>query len=291
METVLESKSFVDIIQEQLSSGALQLPLFHPIALKLQEVLKNTDFTTEQVTSLIIQDQALTSQILRLANSAFFSGLSKVATIREAVIRLGAEQIASVAMTATQEDSYRIQTPELERITKQLWRHALGCALGSRWLAERAGFKNLAQEAFVGGLLHDIGKLLILKVMEKIALDEKSPVKFSAELAMEIMDSMHCESGYNLMRQWNLPDSYAIIARDHHKEQCDPSNILLATVHLVDNVCRKIGLGLQYDPATMLAATFEAQVLGVKEIMLAELEIMIEDAMGVPADKVLEASN
>lgn len=285
MNSTHGNRSFVEIVQEQLSSESLQLPLFHPIALKLQEVLKDDTFTTEQVTDLICRDQALTSQVLRLANSAFFSGLNKVATLREAVIRLGAKQIASVAMMATQESCYCFQLPEMKSFAQQLWRHAMGCALGSRWLAEKAGYRILEQEAFVGGLLHDIGKLLILKVMEIIMLEKGNTMKFSPELAVEIMDSMHCESGYKLMRNWNLPDSYALIVRDHHSEQCDPTNILLATVRLVDNICRKIGLGMNHDPSIMLAATFESQILGVKEIMIAELEIMIEDAMGVTLSK------
>jgi HD-like signal output (HDOD) protein len=113
-----------------------------------------------------------------VANSAFFSGLSKVATLKEAVIRLGAKQIASVAMVATQQNSYSFQIPEMKSFSQKLWKHSIGCALGSRWLAERAGYRNLAQEAFIGALLHDIGKLLILKVMEKTVLNEKSSMKF-----------------------------------------------------------------------------------------------------------------
>jgi len=95
----MQTRPFVEVIKEQLDSETLNLPMFHPIAIKLQGVLAAKDFTIEQVVALIIKDQALTSQILRLANSAFFSGLAKVTTITEAVVRMGAREIASKTAT------------------------------------------------------------------------------------------------------------------------------------------------------------------------------------------------
>jgi HD-like signal output (HDOD) protein len=276
----MQTRPFVDVIKEQLDSESLNLPMFHPIALKLQSVLAAKDFTIEQVVALIIRDQALTSQILRLANSAFFSGLAKVTTITEAVVRLGAREIASIAMLASQQNSYNSFTvPELKNHSQMLWKHAIGCAIGTRWLCEKTGYKNLAQEAFIAGLLHDIGSLLILKVLEGLHLAEGESKPISRDLATEIMTAMHTDSGYQLMQKWNLPELYCTIVRDHHNEQQDSNNTLLSMVRLVDNTCRKLGLGCQAEPTLMLAATVEAQGMGIKEIMLAELEIMIEDAM------------
>ena len=277
----MQTRPFVEVIKEHLGSESLNLPMFHPIAIKLQGILSAKDFTIEQVVALIIKDQALTSQVLRLANSAFFSGLSKVTTITEAVVRLGAREIASVAMLASQQNSYNNFTlPELKSHSQSLWRHAIGSAIGTRWLCERTGYKQLAQEAFIGGLLHDIGSLLILKVLEGMLLAESGARSMSRELILEIMVAMHTETGYELMQKWNLPELYCVIVRDHHKEQSDTNNVLLSMVRLVDDTCRKLGLaGVPAEPNLMLAATFEARGLGIKEIMIAELEIMIEDAM------------
>lgn len=274
------ARPFVDVIKDHLESETLNLPMFHPIALKLQSLLNAKEFTIEQVVGLIIKDQALTSQILRLANSAFFSGLSKVTTITEAVVRLGAKEIANVAMMASQQNSYNSFTiPEFKTQSQLLWKNAIGCAIGTRWLTEKTGYKQLAQEAFIAGLLHDIGNLLILKVMEGVVLSEKQTRVVSNELMTEIMEAMHTDSGYQLMQKWNLPDVYCLVVRDHHKEQTDTNNVLLSMVRLVDHTCRKLGLGCPAEPTLMLAATFEAQAMGIKEILIAELEIMIEDAM------------
>jgi HD-like signal output (HDOD) protein len=276
----MQTRPFVEVIKEQLESESLNLPMFHPIAVKLQSVLATKDFTIEQVVGLIIKDQALTSQILRLANSAFFSGLAKVTTITEAVVRLGAREIASVAMLASQQNSYNSFTiPEMKNHSQLLWKHAIGCAIGTRWLSEKTGYRQLAQEAFIAGLLHDIGSLLILKVLEGILIAEPEGKGVTHDLATEIITAMHTDSGYQLMQKWNLPDVYCTIVRDHHNEEHDNTNILLSMVRLVDNTCKKLGLGCSAEPNLMLAATTEAQAMGIKEIMLAELEIMIEDAM------------
>ena len=276
----MQTRPFVEVVKEQLESETLNLPVFHPIALKLQGILSAKDFTIDQVVALIIKDQALTSQILRLANSAFFSGLAKVTTITDAVVRLGAREIASVAMLASQQSSYNSFTlPELKNHSQLLWKHAIGCAIGTRWLCERSGYKQLAQEGFIAGLLHDIGSLLILKVLEGILLAESEQKGVSRELTTEIMVAMHTDCGYQLMQKWNLPEIYCTIVRDHHDEQNDTNNVLLSLVRLVDYTCKKLGLGCTAEPNLMLAATFEAQGMGIKEIMLAELEIMIEDAM------------
>jgi HD-like signal output (HDOD) protein len=81
---------------EYLASNTLDLPVFHAVALKLQQILRKNTFTVNEVIELISGDQALVSKVLRVANSPFYSGLSKISTIKDAVIRLGAREIANL---------------------------------------------------------------------------------------------------------------------------------------------------------------------------------------------------
>jgi HD-like signal output (HDOD) protein len=94
-----------------------------------------------------------------------------------------------------------------------------------------------------------------------------------------VLQHMHVEQGAILMQHWNIPELYGEIVRQHHNEAYDTSNTLLLLVRLVDMACRKVGIGLHHDPSIVLATTAEAQALGAKEMVLAELEIMLEDAM------------
>jgi HD-like signal output (HDOD) protein len=94
---------------------------------------------------------------------------------------------------------------------------------------------------------------------------------------MEAMDVLHSQQGYNLMKQWNLPEEYCVIARDHHNKDFDNKNILLLLVRLSDMACLKLGIGLAKDSSLILPANEEAHQLNLNEIDLAELEIYLED--------------
>jgi putative nucleotidyltransferase with HDIG domain len=273
--------SLVDIIHEYLVSEELQLPVFHHVALRLQDMLAKDDYNLQQVATLIMEDQYLASQVLRVANSAFFSGLSKASTIKDAIVRLGAKQLLSIVMLATQKSNYHSQSKILNVYMQDLWKHALGCAMGAKWLAEKIGYSNLAQEAFLGGLLHDIGKLFLLKLLEDIHASDKYDVTLSKALVTEVLKSMHAEQGYTLLQKWNIPDLYCHIVRDHQKEAYNTSDVLLSMVRVVNLTCKKLGIGMQHDPSIILEATPEALHLGVSDLLLAELEIAIEDGLGL----------
>jgi HD-like signal output (HDOD) protein len=262
---MLAEKSLVGIIHERVSSQALQLPVFHHVALKLMNVLAKEDYSITQVAQMILEDQALSSHVLRMANSAFFGGLSKVTTIRDAIVRLGARQVTNIVTVVTQSQQYCTKDKTMAAYMQPLWKHSLGCALGTKWFAEKTAYKELAQEGLLAGLLHDIGQLFLLRMSKPVILD--------------VLQHMHVEQGAILMQHWNIPELYGEIVRQHHNETYDTSNTLLLLVRLVDMACRKVGIGLHHDPSIVLSTTAEAQALGAKEVVLTELEIMLEDAL------------
>lgn len=277
---MVSGKSLVDIIHERMHTDAVQLPVFHHVALKLLNVMSKEDFSIGQVVQMITEDQALASHVLRMANSSFFGGLSRVTTIRDAVVRLGARQVTNIVTLVTQSYQYRAKDKLMAAYMQTLWKHAMGCALGAKWFAEKIGYKELAQEALLAGLLHDIGQLFLLKVLEDVQASEPQ-IPFSKQIIFEVLQQLHVEQGTILMQQWNLPEIYTDIVGQHHAEAYDTNNTLLTVVRLVDMACRKVGIGLRHDPSLVLAAEPEAQILGAKEVVLAELEIMLEDALSL----------
>lgn len=279
---MVEERSIVDHIKDQLASGTTSVPVFHAVALKLQQVLSRPNFRVEEVNRLISADPGLVSQVLRVANSSYYAGLSKVGTMHEAIVRLGSREVASIAMLATQQDQYRSEDPRFNAMMQILWKHAFCCAVGSKWLAQRTGYDMMVQEAFLAGLLHDIGNLFLLKVMEQIGKVQKLPGGLNQSIISEVLSSMHVEQGYQLLQAWHLPESYCAVVAGHEAEQWDQGNPLLAMVRLADQSCKKLGIGMHKDPSLHLFGSAEAQVLGLKEIALAELEIVLEDALKNP---------
>lgn len=275
-------KPLVRLIQEHLEGDLQELPVFHSVAVKLQQLLATRSFEIDDVIELISEDQSLSGRLLKVANSSYYAGLTKIATIKDAIIRLGAQEIANMAMMASQFEFYNSSNETLNRMMQNLWGHALACAVGAKWLTRKAGYPGMAAEAFMGGLMHDIGSLALLKVLDDIIKSNKTSVFFTDQLINEIVDAMHSEVGFKLMQTWNFPDFYCDIAKSHHSEEYDQSNMLLVAVRLSNLACRKLGRSLQpADPSLAIFSAPEAHVLGLKEIALAELEIIIEDADGI----------
>nr|WP_242523408.1 HDOD domain-containing protein [Thiocystis minor] len=255
------------------------MPVFNPVALELQKLNQSDTVSMNQIANLIIKDQSLVSHLLRLANSSFYGGLKQVETVSAAVVRLGTNRVTSLAMLASLLLVSKAHVKAVSACLPALWSRTFVCATGGRWLAEQMGYKSLAEEAFLAGLLHDIGELFLLKVLERLAADRSHPLPLTESLVSEILGAMHQEMGYRLMVKWELPNRYARIARDHHAQEFDENDALLVITRLLDLVCHKLGIGQAADPDIVLAATPEAQALGLKEIKLAQLEILLEDAI------------
>jgi len=271
------SNSLMDMIQQHLESGKTTLPPFDAAAQRIQGEIAREDPDVGLVERLIVRDQALTGEVLRMANSAFYQGLVKVSTVHSAVVRLGINEVSNIVTLVTQKKNFRSKDPNIHAVMKKLWRHSVGCAFGAHWLARQSGFRSLLHEAFFAGLLHDIGKLFILTVLEDLKRADKIRLQPSPALLNEVLDTLHCQYGRALMRKWNLPEHYCNVAGSHHDEEFDPRDYHQLMVRVADQACNKLEIGLNPGRTTMLEALPEAKLLGLSDIDLAQLEIFLED--------------
>ncbi|MGA2400590.1 MAG: HDOD domain-containing protein [Syntrophobacteraceae bacterium] len=270
--------SLLDIVEEYAASETLNLPVFPKVARELHKKMADENSSVNDIAAIIAKDQALAGQMLKLANSAFFAGLNRVRTIRESIMRLGVNQVCNCLVAGSQKNFYLSHDPVIGRYLQVLWKHALATAKGSQWLLRKTGYPELADEGFLAGLFHDIGKLLLLRVFETIRL-ENQDITLSEPFILEILDTMHVEQGYSLMNEWSIPEVYCNVAKCHHEEEFDSGDTLLIAVRIVDQVCAKTGLSLRPDPALVTATLPEVHAMSIKEIVLAELEVVVEDAL------------
>jgi HD-like signal output (HDOD) protein len=274
----MSSATIPETVRRLLASQPIELPIFHPVALKLQRMLSNYDFTVDEVSQVANEDMSLASQMLKIANSPMYMGRSKVATIKEAVIRLGAQQVINLVIAASQASVHSSSNQALDHYMKELWLHSHSSALGSRWLAHSCGMRGVADETYLAALLHDVGKLYLLKSIEKLVGAGVINSLFDDELILEIFEAMHVEQGYRLMQHWNFPVMYCDVIRDHHSEEWDTVNKMLAIVRFVNMACHRIGLGLKHEPDLVLINTMEAEVLDITDTQIVELEAMLEES-------------
>jgi putative nucleotidyltransferase with HDIG domain len=265
-----------EMVRKLLASQPIELPVFHPVALKLQRMLTDRDFTVDSVALVANEDPALASQMLKMANSPMYMGRTRVATIREVLIRLGAHQVINIAITVSQGAAHASGNPVVNRYMQALWQHSYGAALGARWLSQNCGMRGAIDESYLAALLHDIGKLFLLKAIERL-VGAGIMESLDDELITVVFEEMHVEQGVRLVQHWNFPAMYCDVIRSHHLSEWDRINKMLACVRLVNLACRKVGLGLRHEADLNLLDTEEAEILDVGTSQIEGLLALLDE--------------
>lgn len=268
-------------IRRILSVYPIDLPVFHPVAVKMQHILASKDFDMEEVIALASQDQVLASRILRMANSPAYLGAVAVETMKDAVVRLGAGQVANLTMAVTQASLHKSPNDTINRYMRKLWQHSHACALGCRWVAGTIGLRRMAEQAYLAGLLHDIGKLYLLKVLEKLTATGVACSALEEETLHDVLAELHVEEGTKLVKHWDIPATYTTVVEQHHAPRCEVENLVLIIVRLVNQVACKVGNSLHPDAGLDVARLNELSLLGLQQDKLIELECLLDEARSI----------
>jgi HD-like signal output (HDOD) protein len=274
---MITTRPLLEEIEEFAVAHHVTLPVFSDLTVALRTAAANGIYNIEHIEEAIDKEPALATAVLRAANSAFFGGLSEIRTIRPAILRLGLKQITNLVVLATEKNRYTAADPGISALLGNLWSHTSACALASEWIARRLRYHQICEEVFIGGLVHDIGKLFLLRVLDEMGSTRQHGQAVPLSLVEEVLAQAHADQGYRLLVAWHLPGVYVTIVRDHHAEPVDVTNVPLLVVRLANQACNKVGLGLHADPSVVLPATTEALTLGMNDVSLAELEIILED--------------
>jgi HD-like signal output (HDOD) protein len=261
-----------------LCTQPIELPVFNPVALDLLHMLAEPHTDIFDVVRTINEDQALAAQVLRMANSPSYMGRNKCETIKSAAIRLGANQITNLAMAASHASFHVSENPVVNDVLQELWLHSHASALGCKSVAMHTGQQHIADQAYMAGLLHDIGKLYLLKALERIIRNRELPIELEKGLLQNIFTEMHVEFGCRLMDQWNLPHIYRDIVAHHHDEHFDSSNILLAIVRMVNFNSRNFNLSL-----------YPTQI-GIKETLPVTSSLYMDESAWTKIEAVMTGS-
>ncbi|MBV5317071.1 MAG: HDOD domain-containing protein [Desulfobulbaceae bacterium] len=274
----MAKNNFVEVLKNYIESERLTLPVFDAVSLRIQMELIKKEPNFNTVEKLIISDQALSSNLLKIVNSAQCRGLVEISTVKAAIMRIGMSEIARIISMDINRKMFSSRDRQMDAIMKKLWQHSMGCAFVAGLLSNRLDFGVMQNEAFFAGLFHDIGKLLILKVISEKKQKDKS-ITVSDALLVGAMDLLHTEQGYLLMQQINMPNIFAVVTRDHHSQDFDRDNYLLALVRMANHFCHYAGIGLGHDPTIALLETEEAGLLKLSE---SDLEALTEFMKSTP---------
>lgn len=270
--------SLVELIQRRQDEGTLELPVFDHVATRVYQAVNGGKVSAGGLVALLEEDAAIAGEVLRVANSSFFSGLGEVTRLRDAIVRLGNRQIAALALAASQKRMYSASGGQFTGRLVKLWHHANAVAFGSRWLAQEIGMRESADEAFLAGLLHDVGKMSLLRIIEDLMAEMGDELPVSEAVLDTAIRQLHPGHGAALMASWNLPEVFRRVVADHHGPLPERDDGVLLVVRLVDRACVKEGIGERHEPDIELDTCDEAAMLGLDEIRIAELQVVVEDA-------------
>lgn len=186
------------------------------VLVEVIRISNDEEASVADIASIIMKDPALTARLLRIVNSPYYGVAKKITTVQQAVLTVGIRTVTAVALAASIYDLFNTLKTKIDR--KKFWRHSLEVALASRMIAVEAGHEP-ADEAFVAGLLHDIGSLVLEASypadFERICKLVESGVRLtSAE--EQTWGTNHARVGQFLLDQWALPDCITEAVGNHH---------------------------------------------------------------------------
>ncbi len=223
------------------------LPTLPTVVGRISSQIANPATNAADIGKLIEQDQALTTKVLRLVNSAYYGFPQQIKSIQHAVVILGFNKVKTIIITASVFGAFkRDKAKGLDLV--RFWQHSLAAAISAKAAAEMLGMGHMAEDAFIGGLLHDIGKVILDQYQPAIY----SPiVKYAqdkgillVEAEKEVMGLTHATVGEWIMERWRLPPTIVRMVADHHVPgRSTERRELIAAVHLGDILARALGIG------------------------------------------------
>lgn len=268
--TIKEKKEF-----RKLVSKIESLPTLPYVINKLTKILENPMVSAEEVNRVISADQVLTAKILKLVNSAFYGFPGQISTVTHAIVILGFTAVKSVAISASVFDMFPMKGSAFEFDRQKFWQHSIATAVISKMLAKIVNYQE-EEVAFVAGLLHDIGKVILDRyfhdvleqVMEEVHSDDIS--FYEAEL--RVMDCNHQNIGLWLAEKWSLPaELRESISYHHNPEKAGIGFKLAGITHMADVLARAKNIGNGGDSLIPKISHEAWELVNLKEPELAYL--------------------
>jgi putative nucleotidyltransferase with HDIG domain len=231
--------------------NAEDLPTLPTVARQIVATANSPRTSATDVGALINRDQALTGKVLKLVNSAFYGFPQQIKTINHAIVILGFNKVKNVVLTASVFDLAAEGTRHHLDV-RRFWEHALGTAIAAQVVATQIGRGVAPDDAFVGGLLHDFGKV----ILDQFLPEEYGPVLDYARTdktllraaEKEVLGFDHQQVGTWLAEKWKLPAELVTAIRYHNlPSSARDEREMAASVHVGDIVCRALGVGYPGD--------------------------------------------
>jgi putative nucleotidyltransferase with HDIG domain len=271
-------------IISQVVNTTGDLPTMPPIASLVMDKISDPNTTAKQLHQIIAKDQALAARVLRIANSPLYGCARTITRLTDAIMIMGFSSIKSLVLTSALHDFFK----KFGLAEKLMWEHSIVAGSLSKQIARTVRFPRI-EEAFLAGLMHDLGKVILnLKLPEKMLeiVQEvyNNPGITFRELEMATFGFDHAQVGQLVARKWNFAEEIEEAIGNHH--QPEKATILPALsyiVNLANAFCHKLEVGPTKNPNLDLSQLPSARAMKLNQTKLDEL--MEEISQTLASDK------
>ncbi len=231
-------------------SNIYNLPAMSAIMVEVSRLLDDPSTGTQELSSWIGKDQGLTAKILSIANSPLYGLPRKVSTIDFAILIIGYQDVKNIVVALSMMESFK-NASDKDLDQNEFWLHSVVTGNAAKRVAEDLGYR-IGGEAFVAGLLHDLGIPVLKKYLSNefktIVERFKSENSSILEIETDELGLTHQDVGKFLTNKWNLPKSLCAAVLNHHQpeQSKDDDRELTAIIHLADYMTQKLNLGSFY---------------------------------------------
>lgn len=259
------------------------------ITVKIIELVENPTSTAQDLHNVISNDPALCSRILKVVNSSFYGLPGQIGSINRAIVLLGLNAVKNIAISASLAKLFRGGELCPKFSARDLWQHSISTATAAKLLADELSI-GIPDEAFLAGLIHDIGVMVemqvdrekLVEVIGELEIDaEGAPQKDMLEVETKVFGANHCEFGKALCEKWKFPSMFASVTGFHHDplELSEGSRTMACLIYVADRIAGSIENGYRLDLADL---SFDGDVLdevGVNEKKIERVMEQLEQAI------------
>ena len=272
---------------------AADLPTIPVVAIKVMQLMESDTATAEELAKIVASDPAVAARVLKISNSSFYGCRRQIQTLSSAIVILGFSTLRSLVVAASVKQVYK----PYGLTEKMLWEHSFAAGLAARMIARRTRAAN-EEEAFLAGLFHDIGKI-IMNTLDRVKFQEVMQHCYNEGISFGqaergVYPFSHDEVGAHVIKKWNFPDILTNAILQHHRLEFAPTDDpalvnLTAVTALADMFCLKLGIGVREPQDDIdLADSKPGQMLRLTEETAEELLQAFGEAF--EKDKALFAS-
>jgi len=230
---------FAEILAK-FKSGKISPPVMPQVVREMQIVIRQPKSTPEELAAVIEKDPTISLRLISVANSPVYRGITEIRNVKTAIPRMGLKETLNIVVAIANKSLYESKNVKYKILMDRLWVHSLASAYGSKLIAQALKLDDL-EKYFLMGLIHDIGKILLLGAFSEVSKGKS----LKMEAIQANVQEAHIGLGSMLLKRWGFDAEFINVINHHEDPEFGPDTVKeILVVHLANMLTRRVGFSL-----------------------------------------------